>query len=104
MIHECLKPLKLTAAPRVALCRTELIDQLYTQHGFHDGFVLFCIFVLSSPFPPLLPLPVMPSYFKPVQSSFLVLCFGSIDLDCLYLLQQQIHVVVCIFFGFAPAL
>jgi len=41
MIHECLKPLKLTTAPRLALCRTELVGQLYMQHGFHDGFVHF---------------------------------------------------------------
>jgi len=39
VIHECLHPLKLTTAARLALCRTELVGLLFTQHGFHDGFV-----------------------------------------------------------------
>ena len=39
VIHECLKPLKLTTSARLALCRTELVGELYSQHGFHDGFV-----------------------------------------------------------------
>jgi len=64
VIVECLKPLKLTAAPRLALCRTELVGQLFTQHGFHDRFVT----ITAASLPPI--------HIVPFTSTVMILKIG----------------------------
>lgn len=33
---ECVKPFKLNTGPRLALSRTEIVEQLYEEHGLQD--------------------------------------------------------------------
>ena len=36
MTTECVRPFKLNIAPRMALSRTEVVEQLYKQHGLQN--------------------------------------------------------------------
>jgi len=54
--------MKSTTAPRLALCRTELVGQLYTEHGFGSGFVDYFVLVI-----------VMMAYFNLVYMNALCL-------------------------------
>ncbi|XP_070207078.1 centrosomal protein of 104 kDa-like isoform X2 [Littorina saxatilis] len=50
--HECVKPIKLTVAPRLAQSRAEIVEKLYKTHGLNDGLTLdnmmgFCTVALN---------------------------------------------------------